>query len=103
MAELEKINRVISRELPDSSRENLLVLDAVTGQNAVSQAKLFSEVSDLTGIILTKLDGTAKVGIVVSIVKEQGLPVKFIGVGEGIEDLQVFDPQSFAKALFETE
>lgn len=103
MAELEKINRVISRELPDSSRENLLVLDAVTGQNAVSQAKLFSEVSDLTGIILTKLDGTAKGGIVVSIVKEQGLPVKFIGVGEGIEDLQVFDPQSFAKALFETE
>ena len=103
MAELEKINRVISRELPEASRENLLVLDAVTGQNAVSQAKLFSEVSDLTGIILTKLDGTAKGGIVISIVKEQGLPVKFIGVGEGIEDLQVFDPQSFAKALFDNE
>ena len=103
MAELEKINRVISRELPEASRENLLVLDAVTGQNAVSQAKLFSEVSNLTGIILTKLDGTAKGGIVISIVKEQGLPVKFIGVGEGIEDLQVFDPQSFAKALFDNE
>ena len=101
MAELEKINRVISRELPESSRENLLVLDATTGQNAVSQAKLFSEVSDLTGIILTKLDGTAKGGIVVSIVKEQSLPVKFIGVGEGIDDLQIFSPEDFSKALFE--
>jgi fused signal recognition particle receptor len=86
MAELEKINRVISRELPDASRENLLVLDATTGQNAVSQAKLFSEVSDLTGIVLTKLDGTAKGGIVISIAKEQSIPVKFIGVGEGVED-----------------
>lgn len=103
MAELEKINRVISRELPDASRENLLVLDATTGQNAVSQAKLFSEVSDLTGIVLTKLDGTAKGGIVISIAKEQSIPVKFIGVGEGVEDLQLFNPQSFAKALFEEE
>ena len=101
MAELEKINRVISRELPDASRENLIVLDAVTGQNAVSQAKLFSEVSDLTGIVLTKLDGTAKGGIVISIAKEQSLPVKFIGVGEGIEDLQEFDAEQFAKALFD--
>ncbi|MBR0360299.1 MAG: signal recognition particle-docking protein FtsY [Clostridia bacterium] len=103
MAELEKINRVISRELPDASRENLLVLDATTGQNAVSQAKLFSEVSDLTGIVLTKLDGTAKGGIVISIAKEQSLPVKFIGVGEGIDDLQAFNPEDFAKALFDVE
>ena len=103
MAELEKINRVISRELPDASRENLLVLDATTGQNAVSQAKLFSEVSDLTGIVLTKLDGTAKGGIVISIAKEQSLPVKFIGVGEGIDDLQTFNPEDFAKALFDIE
>ncbi|MGM9936732.1 MAG: signal recognition particle-docking protein FtsY [Candidatus Ornithomonoglobus sp.] len=103
MAELEKINRVISRELPGASRENLLVLDATTGQNAVSQAKLFSEVSDITGIVLTKLDGTAKGGIVISIAKEQRIPVKFIGVGEGVDDLQVFDAQSFAKALFDEE
>lgn len=101
MAELEKINRVIDREMPGASRENLLVLDATTGQNAVSQAKLFSEVSELTGIILTKLDGTAKGGIVVSIAKEQSLPVKFVGVGEGIEDLQIFQSHDFAKALFE--
>lgn len=103
MAELEKINRVISRELPGASRENLLVLDATTGQNAVSQAKLFSEVSELTGIVLTKLDGTAKGGIVISIAKEQSLPVKFIGVGEGIDDLQTFVPEDFAKALFDNE
>lgn len=103
MAELEKINRVIGRELTQASRENLLVLDATTGQNAVSQAKLFSEVSDITGIVLTKLDGTAKGGIVISIAKEQNIPVKFIGVGEGLEDLQVFDPKAFAKALFDEE
>lgn len=101
MAELEKINRVISRELPDASRENLLVLDATTGQNAVSQAKLFSEAADLTGIVLTKLDGTAKGGIVIAISKEQNLPVKFIGVGEGIDDLQEFNSKDFARALFE--
>ena len=101
MAELEKINRVIDREMPGASRENLLVLDATTGQNAVSQAKLFSEVSELTGIVLTKLDGTAKGGIVVSFAKEQSLPVKFVGVGEGIDDLQIFRPHDFAKALFE--
>ena len=88
MAELAKINRVIERELPDSARETLLVLDATTGQNAVSQAKLFSEAADITGIILTKLDGTAKGGIVISIAKEQNVPVKFVGVGEGIDDLQ---------------
>ncbi len=103
MAELEKINRVISRELPEASRENLIVLDAVTGQNAVSQAKLFSEVSELTGIILTKLDGTAKGGIVISIAKEQSLPVKFIGVAHGIHELHKIKPEDFAKALFDNE
>ncbi len=101
MAELNKINRVIERELPDAARETLLVLDATTGQNAVSQAKLFGEAADITGIILTKLDGTAKGGIVITIAKEQKLPVKFIGVGEGIDDLQEFNPDDFAKALFE--
>lgn len=101
MAELEKINRVINRELPGASRETLLVLDAATGQNAVSQAKLFSEAADITGIVLTKLDGTAKGGIVISISKEQSIPVKFIGVGEGIDDLQEFNPADFASALFD--
>lgn len=103
MAELEKINRVISRELPESSRETLLVLDASTGQNAVSQAKLFGEAADITGIVLTKLDGTAKGGIVVSISREQKIPVKFVGVGEGIDDLQEFNPADFAKALFDDD
>ena len=101
MAELAKINRVIERELPDSARETLLVLVATTGQNAVSQAKLFSEAADITGIILTKLDGTAKGGIVISIAKEQNVPVKFVGVGEGIDDLQEFNSDDFAKAIFE--
>lgn len=101
MAELAKINRVIERELPDSARETLLVLDATTGQNAVSQSKLFSEAADITGIILTKLDGTAKGGIVISIAKEQNVPVKFVGVGEGIDDLQEFNSDDFAKAIFE--
>ena len=101
MAELAKINRVIERELPDSARETLLVLDATTGQNAVSQAKFFSEAADITGIILTKLDGTAKGGIVISIAKEQNVPVKFVGVGEGIDDLQEFNSDDFAKAIFE--
>ena len=101
MAELAKINRVIERELPDSARETLLVLDATTGQNAVSQAKLFSEAADITGIILTKLDGTAKGCIVISIAKEQNVPVKFVGVGEGIDDLQEFNSDDFAKAIFE--
>lgn len=101
MAELEKINRVIGRELPGASRETLLVLDATTGQNAVSQAKLFSEAADITGIVLTKLDGTAKGGIVIAISKEQSLPVKFIGVGEGVDDLQEFNAEDFARALFD--
>ena len=101
MAELEKINRVISRDLPDSSRETLLVLDATTGQNAVSQAKLFGEAADISGIVLTKLDGTAKGGIVIALAKEQNLPVKFVGVGEGVDDLQEFNSHDFAKALFD--
>ena len=103
MQELEKINRVISRELPESDKEVMIVLDAVTGQNAVSQAKLFGDVAEISGIILTKLDGTAKGGVVVSISKEQKIPVKFIGVGEGIDDLQEFDAENFAKALFEND
>lgn len=101
MAELEKINRVIERELPDADKEVLLVLDATTGQNAVSQAQLFSEAANITGIILTKLDGTAKGGIVVAITKEQNIPVKFVGIGEGIDDLQVFSAPDFARAVFE--
>lgn len=101
MAELAKINRVIERELPNCAKETLLVLDATTGQNAVSQAKLFSEAANITGIVLTKLDGTAKGGIVISIAKEQGIPVKFVGVGEGIDDLQEFNSLDFARAIFE--
>ena len=101
MDELAKINRVIERELPDCSRETLLVLDATTGQNALSQAKLFAETADITGLILTKLDGTAKGGVIVPIMREQSLPVKFIGVGEGIDDLQEFVPYDFCRALFE--
>lgn len=101
MAELDKISRVITRELPESSREILLVLDATTGQNALSQAQLFSEVADISGIILTKLDGTAKGGVVVAISEERKIPVKFVGVGEGVDDLQAFDPDDFARALFE--
>ena len=101
MAELNKISRVIERELPDADKEIMIVLDATTGQNAVSQAKLFSEAAEISGIILTKLDGTAKGGIVVSIAKEQNIPVKFIGVGEGIDDLQEFNSEDFAAALFE--
>lgn len=102
MAELNKISRVIDRELPNASKEILLVLDASTGQNAVSQAKLFSEAAEISGIILTKLDGTAKGGIVVSIAKEQHIPVKFVGVGEKIDDLQEFNSQDFARALFDS-
>ena len=101
MNELAKINRVIERELPDASRENLLVLDATTGQNAVLQAKEFKNAANITGLILTKLDGTAKGGIVISIRKELGIPVKFIGVGEKIDDLQPFDHNEFIGALFE--
>ena len=101
MDELAKINRVISRELPDASRENLLVLDATTGQNAILQAKEFSRAAEITGLILNKLDGTAKGGIVLSIRTELGLPVKFIGVGEKIDDMQEFDAEEFVTALFE--
>ncbi len=101
MNELAKINRVLERELPGASRETLLVLDAVTGQNAVNQAKEFKNAADITGIVLTKLDGTAKGGIVISIRKVLGIPVKYIGVGEQMDDLQEFEPQDFVKALFE--
>ena len=99
MNELSKISRVIDRECPDSSRENLLVLDATTGQNGLIQAKQFSQAAGVTGIVLTKLDGTAKGGIVIAIAKELGVPVKFIGVGEGVDDLQPFDPAAFTEAL----
>ena len=101
MNELNKIDRVISRELPDAIRETLLVLDATTGQNAVIQAKEFKNAADITGLVLTKLDGTAKGGIVISIKKELGIPVKFIGVGEKIDDLQAFSADEFVNALFE--
>ena len=100
MEELRKIDRVITREYPAANKEVYLVLDATTGQNALQQAKLFQEVAEITGIILTKLDGTAKGGIVVAIKSELKIPVRFIGVGEGLEDLQVFQPSAFAKALF---
>ena len=103
MDELAKINRIIDREMPDAAKEVLLVLDATTGQNAVNQAKEFKKAADITGIVLTKLDGTAKGGIVLSIKEELDVPVKFIGVGEQIDDLQPFDPESFARALFEVE
>ncbi len=101
MDELAKMYRVIDRELPTASKESLLVLDATTGQNAVSQAELFSKAVPLTGLVLTKLDGTAKGGIVISICTRLGVPVKFIGVGEGIDDLQPFSPSDFSAALFD--
>ena len=101
MNELEKINRVIDRELPGASRENLLVLDATTGQNAVLQAKEFKNAANITGLVLNKLDGTAKGGIVLSIKRELGIPVKFIGVGEKIDDMQPFNSEEFISALFE--
>ena len=100
MDELNKINKVIGREYPEAARENLLVLDATTGKNAVSQVQEFGDVADITGIILTKLDGTAKGGIVVTIADEFDMPVKFIGVGEGIDDLKEFDPVEFAEGIF---
>ena len=101
MEELKKMNRIIDREFPDVHRENLVVLDAATGQNALAQAREFGETADLTGIILTKMDGTAKGGIAVAIQSELNIPVKYIGVGEKIEDLQKFDSQQFVNALFE--
>lgn len=103
MAELEKINRIIDRELPDADKEVLLVLDATTGQNAVNQTKEFKSAAGITGIVLTKLDGTAKGGVVLAIREELDVPVKYIGVGEQIDDLQPFDPEQFARALFGAE
>lgn len=103
MEELKKMNRIIDREFPEAFRETLVVLDATTGQNALQQAKEFSEVTDVTGIILTKMDGTAKGGIAVAIHAELGIPVKYIGVGESIDDLQKFDADSFVKALFDVD
>lgn len=101
MNELNKMFRIIERELPESSREVLLVLDASTGQNALSQAKLFADTADITGIVLTKLDGTAKGGVIIAISAEQQIPVKLVGVGEGIDDLQYFNAREFTDALFE--
>ncbi|MEG1583805.1 MAG: signal recognition particle-docking protein FtsY [Anaerovorax sp.] len=100
MTELEKMNKIIDREYPEAHRETLLVLDAATGKNALSQAKEFGEITDITGIVLTKLDGTAKGGIVITISDEFQMPVKFIGVGEGMDDLKEFDPAEFAGGLF---
>jgi len=101
MEELRKINRIIEREYPDAHRETLVVLDGTTGQNALAQAKQFNEVADITGIVLTKLDGTAKGGIAIAIQSEMNIPVKYIGIGEHIDDLQKFDADSFVDALFQ--
>ena len=103
MEELKKINRIVEREYPDACRETFVVLDGTTGQNALAQARQFSEVADITGIILTKLDGTAKGGIAIAIQSEMNIPVKYIGIGEHIEDLQKFDADAFVDALFETK
>jgi fused signal recognition particle receptor len=99
--ELKKIRRVISREQPGAPHETLLVLDATTGQNGLQQAKVFKEATDIDGIVLTKLDGTAKGGVIISIQEELGVPVRYIGVGEDIEDLQPFEAKRFVEALFE--
>ena len=101
MQELSKIKKIIDKELPDSSKEILLVLDASTGQNAISQTKAFKEATDLTGIVLTKLDGTAKGGIVIGIVEENNIPIKYIGVGEQIDDMEVFNSKDFVNALLD--
>lgn len=101
MDELAKINRVILRELPDAAKETLLVVDATTGQNGIAQAKEFRGAADITGLVLTKLDGTAKGGVVLTIKRQLGIPVKYIGVGEGIDDMKTFDPEEFAEALFQ--
>lgn len=103
MNELEKIHRVIKREIPDAPHETFLVLDATTGQNAITQAKVFTETANVTGVVLTKLDGTAKGGVVIAIREELGLPVKWIGVGEGIMDFRPFEPEKFVDALFNTD
>ncbi|MGZ8424066.1 MAG: signal recognition particle-docking protein FtsY [Candidatus Binatia bacterium] len=101
LEELKKIRRVIIRELPDAPHETLLVLDATTGQNGLQQARVFKEATDISGIVLTKLDGTAKGGVIISIQEELGVPVQYIGVGEDVEDLQPFEAESFVQALFE--
>lgn len=103
MEELKKMNRIIDREFPEAFRETLVVLDATTGQNALAQAKEFNDVAEITGIILTKMDGTAKGGIAIAIQAELGIPVKYIGVGEAIDDLQKFDADTFVNALFTAE
>ena len=103
MNELEKIHRVIKREEPGAPHETFLVLDATTGQNAITQAKVFTETANVTGVVLTKLDGTAKGGVVIAIREELGLPVKWIGVGEGIMDFRPFEPEKFVDALFNTD
>ena len=103
MEELKKMNRVIDREYSYSYRENLIVLDGTTGQNALNQAREFGETTAITGIVLTKMDGTSKGGIAVAIQSELGIPVKYIGVGEKVEDLQRFDPDQFVNALFDME
>ena len=103
MEELRKINRILEKEYSDAYRETLVVLDATTGQNALAQAKQFSEIADITGIVLTKMDGTAKGGIAVAIQSELGIPVKYIGVGESIDDLQKFDSEQFVNALFDVK
>ena len=100
MEELKKIYRAVQRQLPDAPHESLLVLDATTGQNGLNQAKTFDDAVSLSGVVLTKLDGTAKGGIVVAIQQSLGLPVKYVGVGEQIDDLQPFDPQTYVEALF---
>jgi len=101
MEEMKKIRRVIDREIPGAPHETLLVLDAATGQNALNQTRIFQESAGVTGLALTKLDGSAKGGVVVAVSHEYGLPVRFIGVGEGIDDLRDFDPQEFVDALFQ--
>ena len=103
MNELEKIHRVIKREIPEAPHETFLVLDATTGQNAITQAKVFTETANVTGVVLTTLDGTAKGGVVIAIREELGLPVKWIGVGEGIMDFRPFEPEKFVDALFNTD
>ena len=100
MKELDKIHRVIQREIPDAPHETLLVLDATTGQNAITQAKIFTETTNVTGVVLTKLDGTAKGGVIIAIKEELGLSVKWIGVGESIMDFRPFEPDKFVEALF---
>ena len=99
ITELAKLRKIIDREVPDAAKETLLVLDATTGQNGLIQARTFKETAGLTGIVLTKLDGTAKGGIVIAIARELGVPVKFAGVGEGIDDLKPFDAEDYVKAI----